>query len=245
MSNLRLPPGCLSNLALDEVLGDSAEPAARERAAAHVAGCTRCALRFETLARQREGFLERVPTWEDLHAQATGKRGGGLRRLLWGGGAALAAASAALAVSFALAPAGSAPGATRTKGGSRIGAYVKHGERVTRADDGAAVEPGDHVRFVYSSDEPVHFALLNRDAQQVTTYFPLGAETVRVAAGHDVALDFSIELDGQAGREEVHGLFCQQPQPLEPLRAALQAQGRLPPLPNCRVDVLTLEKKVR
>jgi hypothetical protein len=146
-------------------------------------------------------------------------------------------------LAFSLAQGDAAPG-LRSKGGPRIGAYVKHGERVARADDGSTVRPGDYVRFTYSSDQPVHFALLNRDALHATTYFPLGAETAPVAAGHDVALDFSIKLDGQPGSEQIHGLFCQRPEQLEPLRAALEATGKLPPLPHCRVDVLTLQKKV-
>ena len=162
------------------------------------------------------------------------------RRWLWGGGALLAAG---FLLVLSLGRGIATPG-LRSKGGPRIGAYVKHGERVARADNGSTVRPGDYVRFTYSSDEPVHFALLNRDALRVTTYFPAGAQTERVAAGHDVALDFSIKLDDQLGNEQIYGLFCQQPEPLEPLRAALQGTGRLPPLPHCRVDVLTLEKKV-
>jgi hypothetical protein len=233
---------CVSDLALDEVLGESAEPAVRMRVLAHVETCVRCALRYEALANQHAGFLERAPSWQHLRAQRdSANRGGGeRRRWLWGGGTLLAAG---FAIAFSLAPRAT-PAGLRSKGGPRIGAYVKHGERVARADNGSTVRPGDYVRFTYSSDEPVHFALLNRDALCVTTYFPAGAQTERVAAGHDVALDFSIKLDDQLGNEQIYGLFCQQPEPLEPLRAALQGTGRLPPLPHCRVDVLTLEKKV-
>lgn len=243
MPDVKLEPACVSDLALDQLLGDSAEPAEHARVLAHLTACMRCALRYEALANQRAGFLERVPSWQRLRAQReTAGRGGGRRRWLFGGGAVVAAASLLLALS--LARGGAAPG-LRSKGGPRIGAYVKHGDRVARADNGSKVRPGDRVRFTYSSDEPVHFALLNRDALHATTYFPLGARTEPVAAGHDVALDFSIKLDGQPGSERIHGLFCREPVQLEPLRAALQATGELPPLPNCRVDVLTLEKDVQ
>jgi hypothetical protein len=245
MSDLKLRPECVSDLAFDQLLGESAERGQRARVQAHLASCVRCTLRYEELAGQRTGFLERVPSWQQLHArQDVRKLSRGRRGLLWSGGALVMAAGLVLALSLA-SPASTAPAAgLRSKGGPRIGAYVKHGERVTSADDGSTVVPGDHVRFTYSSDEPVHFALLDRDAVRATTYFPLGAETERVAAGHDVALDFSIKLDAQPGSEQIYGLFCEQPAQLEPLRAALQATGRLAAPPHCRVDVLTLEKKV-
>jgi hypothetical protein len=240
MPDLRRERECISDLAFDQLLGASAEPGQSVRLLAHVETCMRCALRYEAIASQRAGFLERMPSWQRLHAQrSAARRRGGPRRWLFGG----AAVAAGLALAFSLAQGEAAPG-LRSKGGPRIGAYVKHGERVARADDGSTVRPGDYIRFTYSSDQPVHFALLNRDALRATTYFPLGAQTAKVAAGHDVALDFSIKLDGQPGSEQIHGLFCQRPVPLEPLRAALQATGKLPPLPHCRVDVLTLEKKV-
>ena len=241
MPDLKRERECISDLAFDQLLGASAEQGQSVSARAHLAECMRCALRYEALANQRAGFLERVPSWQRLHARhEAAKRGNGRRRWLWGGGAAVAAS---LVLALSLAQGGATPG-VRTKGGPRIGAYVKHGDRVARADSGSTVRPGDHVRFTYSSDQPVHFALLNRDALHATTYFPLGAQTAQVAAGRDVALDFSIKLDGEPGREQVHALFCQHPQALEPLRAALQATGRLPSLPDCRVDVLTLQKKL-
>ena len=244
MSELRLRQEHVSDLAFDQLLGASAEPAQRAGIEAHLAGCMRCSLRYDALVAQREGFLARVPSWQAMREQQAGVRRRKLRPWLWGGGAALAA-SVALGVGLGLGlGAGVQPLGVRSKGGPRIGAYVKHGEQVERADDGSVVRPGDYVRFTYSSDEPVHFALLNRDARRTTTYFPQSAETEAMAAGHDVALDFSIKLDGEPGREQVHALFCRRPQALEPLRAALQATGRLPSLPDCRVDVLTLEKKL-
>lgn len=240
MSDLKLRPQCASDLALDRLLAGDLEAELRAQVIAHCEACMRCALRYETLSRQRSAFLERIPSWERMHAQhGAASRGNGVGRMWWGGGALVLAAGALLV--FALAP-GVLPNGTRNKGGPYIGAYVKHGERVARAGDGSAVSAGDRVRFTYSSDRPVHFALLNRDAQRATTYFPLGAQAERVAAGHDVALDFSIQLDAVPGREQVYGLFCEQPEPLEPVLAALQATGRLPPLPHCRVDTLTLEK---
>jgi hypothetical protein len=94
----------------------------------------------------------------------------------------------------------------------------------------------------------MHFALINRDAVHATTYFPdssrPGAHTVRMHAGHEVALDFSIKLDEHLGEERVYGVFCEGPQELEPLRVALEASGELLALPSCHVDRLTLDKSL-
>jgi hypothetical protein len=241
MHDLKLHPECMSDLAFDRVLGDSAEPGERARVRGHVEGCARCALRWQALAQQRTAFLQRIPSWRHLQRQQQAERPSQRSRgWLQGGSAALAAS---LLLTFWMARSVDTPG-FRSKGGPRIGAYVKHGEQVTRVDTGSTVFPGDYVRFTYSSDRPMHFALLNRDALHATTYYPLGLETAPLKAGLDVALDFSIKLDRQPGSERIHGLFCEQPQRLEPLRAALQATGRLSPPPHCHVDVLTLEKKL-
>jgi hypothetical protein len=256
MSAVSHASDCVSDFAIDRLLSASDEPAERARAEDHLAGCVRCTVRRESLAKQRAGYLERVPSWQALHARhsaastASISRARISRRLGWGlgGGAMLAAVGAALllvrAPSSAPAPEAGAP-ALRSKGGPSLGAYVKHGDSVTRAEDGSTVIAGDYVRFTYSSDRPVHFGLLNRDGKQVTAYYPLGAQTVEVAAGKDVALDFSIKLDAEPGREQAFAVFCDRPQALEPLRAALTQTGSLPELPHCQVSVLTLHKKAR
>lgn len=240
MRDLKLHPDCMSDLTFDRVLEDSAEPSQRAEVLVHVEGCARCASRWQALAKQRTEYLDRMPSWRRLQKQQEAKHPSmPSRSWLWGGGAALAAS---LLLTFWFAPSVDTPG-FRSKGGPRVGAYVKHGEQVTRVDTGSSVSPGDHLRFTYSSDRPVYFALLNRDAQNATIYFPHGLTTAQLGAGHDVALDFSIKLDEQPGSERIHGLFCDEPQQLQPLRAALQATGRLSPPPHCQVDVLILEKK--
>jgi hypothetical protein len=246
LSTLSRGDECISDLAFDEWLGGSLEPSSQRELQAHVERCVRCSLRCEVLSAQRAAFLERVPSFGTLAASVA--RSGAAPsvdaarwRWAWGAGATAAvAAGVALMLAF---PRAERFSSVRNKGGPHIGAYVKRGERVARAESGDAVQGGDYVRFTYSSDAAVFFGLLNRDAHSAATYYPLQAQTVRVKAGNDIALDFSIKLDGEPGSERVHGLFCDEPQQLEPLRAALQATGRLPPLPHCRVDVLTLKKQ--
>jgi hypothetical protein len=235
----------VSDLELDQLLGDTAEPGERMRVRAHLEACVRCGERASTLLRQRAAFLERMPSWQALRAQHSAslpvERPRRLARV-WRG-RVLAAVAATVGVMILSLTGPESRTELRRKGGPRLGAYIKRGEHVTRAEDGARVRPGDFVRFTYSSERPLHFALFNRDAQRASTYFPeQGSTTSLVAAGRDVALDFSIRLDEQLGQERVYGLFCAKPQALAPLRAALQNTGELPQLPDCRVDVLTLDK---
>jgi hypothetical protein len=238
MLDQKQTPQCLSDLMFDAWFGGEIEAATGQQLEAHVADCTRCAQRHELLHAERAAFLEREQSWETFHARhANGVSTRASRRALWAYGAALAAC-ACLAII-----AQRAPVAVRSKGGARIGAYVKHGEHVVAAIDGDTVEAGDFLRFTYSSDVPVYFALLNWDARSAAKYYPAGDLTVRLPAGRDVALDFSVELDDAPGTERVHGLFCDRPQRLEPVRAMLQAGGGLSALPHCRIDVLTLQKR--
>jgi hypothetical protein len=233
---------CISDLLFDQARADCIEPEVRAQIQAHLAACVRCALRHEVLCAQHAAFLERAPSWEIFRAQRELRAGpvaNTHKRAAWLSGAGLAA----LAVLSLIVVRQNAPRHERAKGGPRIAAYVKRGERVTLALDGDSVQVGDYLRFTYTSDVPLYFALLNRDAHSAVKYYPVGDQTVRVRAGRDVPLDFSIELDDQKGPERVHALFCDRPQRLEPLRVALQASGHVPALADCRIDVLTLVKR--
>ena len=63
-----------------------------------------------------------------------------------------------------------------------------------------------------------------------------------MAAGRDVALDFSLELDDQLGEEQVHALFCNEPVVLEPLRAQLESTRALKTPPGCTGQLIKLNK---
>jgi hypothetical protein len=225
----------------DQSYADCLEPEASERLRIHLAACVRCALRHEVLSAQHAAFIERAPSWESFHALRepwTGRAPSTRKHVRWPSYAGLAGVALLSLLVVGL----NARRSVRSKGGPHIAAYIKRGDRVTLALDGDRVHAGDYLRFTYSSDVPAYFALLNRDARTAATYYPAGDFTARVSAGRDVALDFSIELDDQQGPERVHALFCDRPRQLEPLRVALQVSGQLPPLPDCRVDVLTLIK---
>jgi hypothetical protein len=238
MRSLKPVTPCLSDLAFDQSFAGELEPLAAAELAAHVAECARCSVRRDLLQRQREGFLERVPTW-DLLVQRR-RRPAPDRRVvaLALGGIALAAAAAL----FVVRPDQRALG-LRSKGRPQLGMFVKHGERVVRAESGDRVQPGDDIRLVYSSLKAIEFAVLHRDARAASVYFPLASQTRAMQPGKDVPLDFSVRLDPQPGDEQFYGLFCEARTELEPLRAALAQTGHIPVRAGCQVDTLMLTKQ--
>lgn len=235
---------CISDLALDEWLAGDCDSPSRAEVERHLAHCVRCRLQRDVFVRERDSFLARAPDWHSFVARRdTGRplRPAGSARTrdhtAW-----IAAIALAASVVIGLFTLEDRQPSHRSKGGPKIGVFLKRDARVSRAISGERVQPGDQLRIVYSSPAPTYFALLHRDAKEVTIHHPLAAHSVRVAAGNEVALDFGIRLDGAPGREELHGLFCTKPLLLEPLRAELARGGSLLHLEGCIVDVVELDK---
>jgi hypothetical protein len=132
-----------------------------------------------------------------------------------------------------------------TAGSPTLGFSIRRGDKVVRGTSGDLVYPGDRIRFTYSSERPAQFALLRGSQDRARIDFPRGSMTVPLPAARDAALDIEVELDKLAGTERVFGLFCEAPVVLEPLRTSVQKEGDLPKLPGCRMDVLTLQKKLQ
>jgi hypothetical protein len=232
---------CVSQLQLDRYFGGELSDAQRTQLERHIQRCEHCAATKHSLAEERAAFLARVPTWESLHSAHDAVRP---RRVPWqwlsGAAATLAAAAALLIVTG---EPQSFPG-TRLKGRPSINLYLKRADRVTRATSGDTFIAGDLLRVAYTSREPVHLALLQRDAEGVVVHYPYASEsTVRVAAGRDVTLDFSIQLDAHEGAEQLLALFCDRPTQIEPVRAAWQQSAALPEVSHCQLDELVLNKK--
>jgi hypothetical protein len=243
MSSINRVQECISDLVFDEWLSGELDHALKPGLEAHLSGCERCSQRRDQLLDQRDAFLERLPSWDSLAA----RRGGQKARewnLSWQrpGPWAVLACAACIALAFVI-PRALPSAGVRTKGGPRIGFYVKRGEQVVRGMSGEKVHKGEQLRFTYSSDAATHLGLIYHDASAATTYYPLDAHAAAVKPGRDVALDFAVELDAELGVERVVALFCDDPIALEPVRAALQATGRLPELAGCSVDVVVLDKQ--
>lgn len=232
-------PECVSDYAFDRWLACQVAADQRRAIEQHVASCARCAGRQARLLGEREAWRARlVPA--ALGANQKPKR------------VALPAAAAALALAAAgMLIVRSGPvmpeDGVRSKGPQSIGFYVKHGDAVRRGAHGEVVEPGDALRFLYTSEEDGFIAVLSVDAaRRGAIYYPNEeANAVAIAAGHDVPLPLSTVLDDVAGPEQIFGVFCASPVELEPLRRALERDATAAPPPGCRFDQLLIEKKGR
>jgi len=237
MPTLNQHEECCSDLVLDSYFAGDLAQAARLDLEAHLEQCARCGLRRDALLAQRVAFLARVPSWESLAPTPTPRLA---LRVIGLGSATLAAAAALLLIALPKAPSLG----VRSKGRAQLGVFIKHDGHVARAQQHDRVRPGDLLRLTYSTATRSELAVLHRDARTASIYYPLAGQTVSVEPGRDVALDFSIRFDAEPGEERLYGLFCAEPTPLEPLRAALEATGRLPPLPDCQIDNITLIKQL-
>lgn len=250
MNSLTRTADCLSDLVLDEWLAGELAPEAAARLEDHVASCERC--RELRAARQRDdmAFLAQAPSFE-AHARLL--KGAPQRampasdaprrntRVFAVASAVLAAAAGALLMLRP--PADPLPG-ERSKGRAHVGYFVKRGAVVMRGSASEPVRPGDLLRFTYSNDRASHFALIDVDARGTSVFFPNGDTSAALAAGNDVALDFSVELDDTLGEERVIGVFCEQPFVIETVRATLESE-RDAQIDGCRLDILTLRKVSR
>jgi len=133
---------------------------------------------------------------------------------------------------------------TRVKGSARIGFFVKHGDELRRGSDGQVVHPGDQLRFTVTSKTARHFAILSLDGASVASvYYPSDTTSAPIAPGRDHALSSSVLLDETLGEEKIWGIFCDAPFALEPLRSELEQRGKLPALPGCSIDELSVVKE--
>jgi hypothetical protein len=258
MSDLKITTECLSDLRIDQLLGDELSESARVEVQAHLAGCTPCRARRDDFAARCDTYLAQAPSFgalaervDRLRADRTRARGRPRART------ALFALAAAAAVLLALrsgltdrTPSGPAAprepelsDGTRGKGVPELGYFVKRGDHVVLGEPGRVLRPGDRLRFTYTSSRAQQFALLNRDGRGTRVYYPTGTRSAAIAAGEAVALDFSVELDDYVGSERVLAVFCEEPFDLEPLRRAFDT-GEAPRAPaGCTLKTIELHKE--
>jgi len=220
---------CLSAYRLDRFRLQElpVEDAAEVRA--HLAECAQCRTAESQLASAEADFR--------ALAAPLRRRPRAGRAVAFGVGAVALAATCVLALH---------PGGVRSKGAPiSVGMYVQHGEAVRRALPGESVQPGDVVRFVYSSQKPRSLAILSLDgAGMASVYFPEGPETLNVPAAEEAPLPLGTRLDDVLGEEEVVALFCERPRAVEPVRQALQAaHGALPEVPGCSLATFHFTKR--
>jgi hypothetical protein len=242
---------CVSELELDEWLAGELSASEQQRCAKHLQNCSACTARKQAIEQANRAYLARAPDFKALsaltgaelfeHKPRPVRARSNLRWL----GAPLLAACAALAF-VALRPATplSTGEVTRSKGAPRLGYFIKRGDKITRGEGVASVQPGDALRFVYSADREYYLAIFSADAHGVGVYFPSAAQAERVVAGQDVALDFSVELDETLGRERVTALFCPEAFNVEQVQSALSSGAALPAaLASCQSVGFELNKQ--
>jgi hypothetical protein len=238
------PEGCLSDYRRDKLVGKELPPDEEQAARAHLATCARCAERVREAEADAARFGAAAPAWEALAGTASAARPRRRARFL-SYGLLAAAASVALVVSVVLRPGPDGLPDTRTKGGERLGFFVKRGNATWAGKPGEALRPGDVVQFVYSARASSYLAIVSADgAGNVQVLYPAGAQAAAAPAGQDVPVPQSTILDGATGAERVVGLFCPSAIDLEAVRRGWQGGRGDPPVPpGCRADFIVWEKR--
>jgi hypothetical protein len=121
--------------------------------------------------------------------------------LRWAGAVAAVAAAFGAVVLFKGAPVHE----IRTKGGLGLGVVARHLDGKTEEIlPGAALRPGEAIRFEISSAEAGHLIVAGVDAaKNVTTYYKGDGE-----AGVARLLDGSVTLDATLGPERIFAIMC-------------------------------------
>ena len=229
---------CITDLAFDHLIANELAPDARAALEAHLATCQRCQARRAELEAKATAFRASAPAFTPRAAKVVSLRP---RRIVPMIAAGLAVAASVLLM---LRPTGDVLDTTRSKGSARLGFFIKRGEQVIEGRDGAHVQPGDLLRFTYTSQEPRHLAVLSRDGAGVASvYFPERATTRELPAGKAQALPDAIELDATLGEETLLALFCSGQLDLEPLRKQLEQASPFTAPAGCQVQRLTLVKE--
>jgi len=256
-----LPEGCISDLTFDRWRTHELDRASIEAHEAHLETCQRCQQRHDAIEAETEIFLNKYPILalpvrpttspKPLVSHVVSLRPRRGKQLAWASSGVVLAAAAVFAL--VLRPpanedggdsSGQTPGVVRTKGSSHLSFFVKHGSEVRRGSDDQVVHPGDQLRFTLTSTKPQQVAIMSLDAARVvSTYYPRGEQSTAVGQVRDQVVDSSVLLDQTLGKEQIWGIFCLAPFELEPLRQALGRDGKLPLLPECSVDEVTIIKE--
>ena len=234
---------CLSDLVLDRLLARECSVEEETSAKAHIDGCQVCRGRLAEFSKDCEVFAAREPPLPVLSAMRP-RRPAQSTRSAWAIASAVVSMAAGVVLFVRSRSSEGTDSSTRLKGSSHIGFYVKHGDNVSRGVPGQRVEPGDALRFVYSSPEPRYLAVLSVDAAgRASIYVPDAATATRVDRAVDVPLPSSTVLDATLGVEHLYGIFCLQPIELEPVRRALEATPERPPVADgCEIDTVDIRK---
>jgi hypothetical protein len=193
-------PTCLSDFSLDRFrLGELEGSAESERGSAHLGACTQCRTRMAELEAVAAPAIDLGATLA-IPAMQPGKRWP--RRTLW-----LAPLLAAAAVA-ALVPWGR-PSVRAKGGGWQLGVVTQHDDgRVARVSPGAALLPGDRLRFEVAAPADAFVSVISLDARgAVTPFVPATGDAIAIRPGRQL-LDGAVRLDDAVGDERIMLVAC-------------------------------------
>ncbi|HVH40886.1 MAG TPA: zf-HC2 domain-containing protein [Labilithrix sp.] len=229
---------CVSDLALDGLVGGALSPAEVATIEAHLASCARCAERADVVRSSQLAFPKDLPPEIEAYARRHPEpRRRGWRQ--WAPQAVGALAIAALAILFVRTRSPDVvPSSERIKGRPHVTFHVQHEGLVRQGTDGDRLMPGDAIEFSYTTHDGGYLAVFSVDgASRVSVYYADGDHAARITPGVDIVLPHSTVLDETLGEETIHALFCQRPLAIAPVRAALEAEpSRAPAAEGCTVD---------
>jgi hypothetical protein len=197
-------------------------------ARAHIAGCPRCARDFAELRSARgkfeaDVFARTLPAVEKKRSR---------RRWYWLLCAPALAAAAAIALVLVPRTTDETGPDLVAKGGPICEVFARRQDRVFAVQDGAALAPGDEIRFVVQPAGHRHVLVASVDAAGVASvYAPFGAQrSLRLRSLTDRAeLPGSVRLDATPGPERIYCLFSRRPIEAQPVLARLREMGAAGP----------------
>jgi hypothetical protein len=212
---------CPSDLGLSQIMtGEIGADSGAMRA--HVHSCLRCRRRLASFESQELPPLTALAPSPATSVPAARPRvpSSWRRRLLpIAGLSAAAAAAIVLLVHRGGDPVLTSPD-VRVKGELALGVVVRRASgQIDRIASGAAVAPGEALRFELAPTAPGYAAILGLDARKVVSvYVPQDGQPLFLPATGKTVLPGAIALDDAPGAERLFGLVCAEPLPLDQLR---------------------------
>ena len=223
---------CVSDYEIDRLLVGELDRAEADAVRTRIEGCAHCTRRFESLARSHRELRPPPQRFSVRPARSTVVASVG----------ALAMAAAAVFLVLRT-ETGSDAGVIRLKGADRFGYTVVTPDGRVRGDQTSGVAaPGDELQWHFRTVRDAYVAVLSRDEDgHVSVYFPEEGFTAPLVGGAERILPTAVRLVG-LGQEDVVGVVCTEPMPLETLQATLESGATEPP-PTCKLYRYTLTRK--
>jgi len=211
MTNLTTKPTtkallCPSEFALERWrFGELAASPDEAAIVAHVANCPGCRVRQAELTTEAQPPFATDAIWAKATAQEPTRRTWRWRSLSWPSAALTTALAVFLVMSRSHEP------DIVTKGAWQLGVIAKGRDgHITHLDPGAALSPGDRLRFeVATGWAKASVALVMLDsAGKVSRLAPVGDRALSIAGGKRVLLDEAVQLDSTLGPERIVLVGC-------------------------------------